>query len=136
MNTSSCLCGKIKYRVDGALGDVRYCYCVECRKASGSAYTANAQIPSENFEILEGENLLGSYESSPGKFRYFCSNCASPIYAALDSQPEFVRIRLGGLNFEPDTRITAHMWVKEKPEWCAISDDLPQYETIYDGSKD
>ncbi|MBV1883356.1 MAG: GFA family protein [Pseudomonadales bacterium] len=135
MNTGSCLCGKIKYRVRGALGDVRYCYCEACRKVTGSAFTANAKIPFEKFEFIEGKNFISVYESSPNKFRYFCSQCASPIYASVGEEPAFVRVRLGGLNFNPETQITAHMWVSEKPEWFVIADDLPQYPTIYDGSK-
>ena len=88
------------------------------------------------FKFLAGEDLLSIYESTHNKYRYACSKCSSPIYATVGKSPESVKVRLGGLDFEPETNITAHMWVNEKPEWCLISDNLPQYETIYDRSKD
>lgn len=136
MNTGSCLCGKVTYQIKGALGDVRYCYCETCRKASGSAFSANAKIPQQHFTLLRGWESLSRYESRPGKYRYFCSCCGSPIYVTVREEPDLVRVRLGGLNFEPETAITAHMWVDEKPLWHVIHDDLPQYPDVYDGSLD
>ena len=86
--------------------------------------------------VASSNSGLSIQHSPPSLFIFFCSKCGSPIYAAIGENPEFVRVRLGGLNFEPETKITGHMWVNEKPEWCVIADELPQYETIYDGSKD
>jgi len=127
MNTGSCHCGKVTFKVPQQLGDVRYCYCETCRKLSGSAFSAVALIASDGFELLSGQDDLAVYESSPDKFRYYCGHCHCQIHAAVASQPDYVRLRLGVLDFEPDVQIVAHMWVSEKPHWHVIHDDLPQF---------
>lgn len=128
MNTGSCHCRRVAFEVPEQLGDVRFCFCETCRKLSGSAFSAVALVETRKFKILQGHGELRGYESSQGKFRYYCSQCYSPIYVQLESKPETVRIRLGTLNFEPKVNIVGHIWVKEKPKWFKITDDLPQFQ--------
>ena len=128
MPTGSCHCGQVEYEVPETLGDGVFCYCQTCRKLTGTAFASVAPVAEEDFKITKGKELLCHYESSPGKFRYFCSHCHSPIYVQMKPSPEVVRIRLGSLNFEPKVNITKHIWVSEKPEWYSINDDLLQFE--------
>ena len=128
MNTGSCHCKNIVYTINGALSDISLCYCQTCRKLSGAAYSVVARISAYEFKITEGKDSLQTYESSPGKVRYHCCKCCSPIYVIVKSQPEFVRIRLGVLDFDPIVNIVNHIWVSEKPEWHTINDSLPQYQ--------
>ena len=96
--TGSCLCGSIRYEISGELGDFGYCHCTSCRKASGSAHSANSPVDRSDFRLLGGAWTLREYESSPGKIRAFCGGCGSPIFAYLDSSPEVIRVRLGTLD--------------------------------------
>ena len=98
MYKGSCLCGKIRYTIEGELSDFSYCHCSSCRKASGSAFAANAGLERKNFVLTDPEGVLREYESSPGKFRAFCSHCGSPLYAYLAKTPEWIRLRLGSLD--------------------------------------
>ena len=81
----SCLCGEIRYEIRGPLLGINYCHCRQCRKASGSAFAANAGVATKHFELTSGLDSLASYESSPGKKRYFCAKCGSPIYSQYAS---------------------------------------------------
>src|SRR5262245_27363787 len=96
-----CLCGQVQFEIDGEMGPIDYCHCSYCRRASGSAFAANATILSASFKLRSGAGLLKEFESTPGKFRSFCSNCGSPIYARLAAMPEFLRIRVGTLSADP-----------------------------------
>jgi hypothetical protein len=125
--TGQCLCGAVRYVVEGALGDVRYCHCRMCRRATGSAFSANARIPTERFTLLEGTDVINQYEASPGAFRCFCGRCGSPVFAKVASDPGYIRIRLGTLAQPHDVKITAHVWVDSKASWYDIRDDLPRY---------
>lgn len=40
----SCLCGEIRYVTDGDIVGINYCHCVQCRKASGTAFATNAVV--------------------------------------------------------------------------------------------
>ena len=110
------------------LPDVNYCYCETCRKLSGGTYSIVARIPISMLKILKGNQRLHMYSSSLGKHRYYCNNCCSPIFVSIASEPEFVRVRLGVLDFDCKVNVVAHIWVSEKPKWHQITDDLPQYQ--------
>lgn len=126
-----CLCGGIRFRIIGKLGPVGICHCRECRKASGSAFAANAPVRMKYFELTAGADLVSEYESSPGKFRAFCSRCGSPVYSRRTGESDIRRIRLGSLDSDPQRRPLVHVWVDEKAPWYEIRDDLPRYPRDY-----
>ncbi len=128
MLNGSCLCGDVRYEIDGKLGPAGYCHCAQCRRASGSAFAANAPVRTKYFRLLAGKERIREYESSPGKFRAFCSRCGSPMYSRRTSEPELVRIRLGSIDGDPGRRPLAHVWVGSKAPWFVITDDLPQFD--------
>lgn len=123
----SCLCNGIQYEVHSDLGDIVQCHCQKCRKANGSAFATNAAIPTQSFVFLSGESLTAEYESTPGVFRVFCKQCASPLYSRRPSQPDLLRLRIGTLDTPVSTKPTAHIFVDSKAEWDEIADDRPQY---------
>lgn len=128
MHAGSCLCGSIRYSTSEELSDFGYCHCISCRKASGSAYGANAGLQRSSFQLFDKSKQLKEYESSPGKFRAFCGNCGSPIYAYLSKTPDLIRIRLGSLDTPFKKRCQAHSFVSEQASWEIIEGDLPQFD--------
>ena len=127
MLEGGCLCGGVRFRIDGKLGPAGFCHCKQCQRASGSAFAANAPARTAYFHITAGADRVTEYESSPGKFRAFCRTCGSPVYSRRDSEPELRRIRLGTLDSDPGRRPLGHVWVSSKAPWFTITDELPQY---------
>lgn len=128
MYDGSCLCGGVTFRLTERPAAFGYCHCRSCRKASGTAHSANAAVPRGAFVLLQGDSLLREYESSPGKFRAFCSRCGSPIYARLAASPDVLRIRLGALDTPFDGQPEVHTFVADKAPWAPIADGLPQFD--------
>jgi hypothetical protein len=128
MVQGQCLCGKVRFEVSGHLGSTRLCYCELCRRANGSAFSANVRVPASSYKLLSGAGLIREYESSPGAFRAFCSFCGSPVYARVISDPDHTRVRLGTLDTGASAIVAAHVWVRSKPHWYEITDEMPQYE--------
>ena len=128
MLEGGCLCGGVRFRIDGKLGPAGFCHCKQCQRASGSAFAANAPARTRYLQLVSGSELVTEYESSPGKFRAFCRRCGSPLYSRRDSEPELRRIRLGTLDGDPGRRPLAHVFVGSKAPWFAIHDALPQFE--------
>ena len=126
MHRGSCLCGGVAYEIDGELGDFGYCHCRSCRKASGSAFGANAGIDRAAFRLVRGAELIREFESSPGKLRVFCSTCGSPLYAHLTKSPGVIRLRLGSLDTPFAKRARAHTFVSHQADWEEIGADIPQ----------
>ena len=127
MTTGGCLCGTIRYRITGKLGPVIYCHCSQCRRASGSAFAANAPVRTKYLEWEKGEDFIQEYESSPGKLRAFCRHCGSALYSRRRDRPDERRIRLGTLDGDPERRSVGHFFASSKAPWYEIEDDLPQY---------
>jgi putative intracellular protease/amidase len=123
----SCLCGAVRYAIAGELGEFGYCHCKSCRKASGTAHAANAPVDRENFRMLQGADGVRQFESSPGKFRAFCSRCGSPLYAYLAASPGVLRVRLGTLDTPFTKQARAHTFVSDKAPWEEIGAPLPQF---------
>ena len=128
MYQGSCLCGQISYQIEGDLSDFGYCHCTSCRKASGAAHGANAGVERSEFSLSDSHGLLREYESSPGKFRAFCSNCGSPLYAYLSRTSELIRVRLGTLDSVFTKHAKAHTFVGDTASWEEIGGDLPQFD--------
>ena len=127
MHNGSCLCGSVRYELSTELGDFGYCHCTSCRKASGSAHAANSPVDRSAFVLISGADTLREFESSPGKFRAFCSRCGSPIYAYLATSRDVLRIRLGSLDSSFAKQPKAHTFVSDKATWEPIDDGLPQF---------
>lgn len=133
MYKGSCLCGKVTFEILGAIGNIIFCHCSQCRKAQGSAFGANGFVKREDFNFIGGEDNLSSYESSSGKHRCFCRTCGSPILSRRDDVPEMIRIRLGTVEADIDEKPVGHIFAASKANWYEITDDLPRYEEYEPG---
>jgi hypothetical protein len=96
MLSGSCLCGSVAYEVDASPGPIVHCHCITCRKTHGSAFSTVTNVPRDRFRWTRGEDLLKGFESSPGKTRYFCSQCGSHVVAAREGK-ETLLLRMGCL---------------------------------------
>ena len=125
MLNGSCLCGGVAYEVDVASGPIVHCHCATCRKAHGSAFSSVMPVPRDRFRWVRGEDLLSTFESSPGKFRRFCSRCGSQIFAERPAQPN-VLLRLGCLDTPITDRPKQHIWRSDGASWFDPKDQLPE----------
>lgn len=127
MLKGSCACGRVRYEIRGGLvGPVGYCHCWQCRKHSGSSFGTTAAVKAAEFFVVSGEELLSSWQSSPGIHRFFASCCGSPIYKRLNNAPEALGLRLGTLDSDPSRTVEQHIFVSSKAPWVEIHDALPQ----------
>ena len=116
MLNGSCLCGGVAYEVDAELGRIAHCHCPTCRKTHGTAFSSVTAVPREKFRWTKGAELLGAFESSPGKFRRFCTRCGSHVMAERIAQPN-VLLRLGCLDTTVAERPQVHIWRSEGASW-------------------
>lgn len=103
------------------------CYCSKCRAASGASFATNIIVDADSFRITAGKESLAAFESSPKKFRYFCSVCGSPIYSHGENTKKIVSVRCGTLRQDPGIRVAYHAFVASKAPWVDIHDDQPQF---------
>jgi hypothetical protein len=124
--TGQCLCGGVRFEINGELAAIQICYCKQCQRAQGTALATNIPVAVSAFRLICGDELIRGYESSPGKQRCFCGICGSPLYSKRESLPDVLRIRAGLLDGALATQPVAHFHTDSKPNWWQIRDDLPQ----------
>ena len=127
MLKGSCACGRVRYEIRGELvGPVTYCHCWRCRKHSGSSFGTTAPIRAADLHFVTGEELLSSWESSPGTHRFFAGCCGSPLYKRNDEIPAALGLRLGTLDTDPGRPAEMHFMVGSRVPWLTIEDALRQ----------
>jgi hypothetical protein len=126
MLNGSCACGRIRYEIRGELiGPITYCHCWRCRKHSGSSFGTTVGVRSDDFVLVSGDELVSSWESSPGIHRHFAGCCGSPLFKKPDDAPGLLGFRLGTLDSDPGRMADLHYMVGSKAPWVELSDRLP-----------
>ena len=130
--TGSCLCGDVRFEVEGPLEPLSHCHCSMCRKAHGAAFASFAAAPARAFRWLGGTERIRRFESSPGALRPFCSRCGSTVPMAGEGWDR-VFIPLGLLDGDPKLGPLPHIFVGSKAPWYEIHDATPQYDAYPPG---
>ena len=122
-----CLCGGVRFRVAERPNDATYCHCEHCRRRTGTAFSLSAGVPTSGFEVLQGEELIRSFQPPGGSPKAFCSNCGGHLYAG-DRQSDSIHVRFGAFDEDPGVRPSRHQFVDSAAPWDTIPDDgLPRY---------
>src|SRR3546814_7038212 len=70
----SCLCGEIRFEIDGKIGAAGQCHCSKCRKVSGTDGNAVFYASTAGFRWLAGEDLIERFVVPDGRgwTSHFC----------------------------------------------------------------
>lgn len=125
MIKGSCLCGGVDIEIDETkIAMMSNCFCVNCRKVSGAAYGTVLQVAPEGFKWLSGEDLVSTYESSPGNNRAFCRTCGSRLPQSNPAWP-FISIPAGILDGDPKMIPLANSFTASSPPWHTVDESIP-----------
>jgi len=127
MVRGSCLCGRVRYEVRGAVRDLSHCHCSMCRKAHGASFSTYARVDPGEFAYLRGEHSVVRFRSSPEVERTFCGACGANLTFRFDGIPGSLWVAAGSLDDDPGVRPAFHIFVASKAPWVEIADALPQY---------
>jgi hypothetical protein len=126
----SCLCGGVKFEVTEAPATLRHCHCESCKKLSGGAATVNGRVPSSAIRVLEGQELLRTFQPVEGSAKTFCVACGSNLFGGGWPDSEIASVRATALDDAVDARPSAHIYVRSVAAWETLPDDgLDRFET-------
>ena len=125
----SCLCGEVRYVVDGPGMTARHCHCQRCRRARGAAHASNWIVAREAFRWTHGEASVRRYKVPDAQHftQSFCGRCGAAAPTDDDARKIAV-VPLGGLDDLPPIPPREHIWTASIPSWSGIYDALPQHE--------
>ncbi len=127
MIRGSCLCGQVRFELDGGVQLINHCHCSMCRKAHGAAFGSFLHAQGRGFRWVSGEGLVQRYVSSPDNHRAFCRVCGSNL-PVLEGEGAHVILPAGTLDDDPGVRPAVHIHVSSKAPWYAITDSIPQFD--------
>jgi hypothetical protein len=119
----SCLCGGVKFELTEAPETLRICHCASCKKLSGSIGTVNARVPAAAIRIVEGEDLLQTYQPVEGTAKTFCLACGSNLFGGGWPEAEIASVRAPAIDDPLDARPSVHVFVRSVAEWETLPDD-------------
>jgi len=126
--TGGCLCGAVRYSIDGPLRPVVLCHCTQCRRSTGHFMAATA-AHHRDFR-LTSDSQLRWYESSGEARRGFCGRCGSTLFWQGRGR-DYLSIAAGTLDGPTGLNSACHIFVADKGDYYSIGDGLPQ---LPDGS--
>jgi len=124
--TGACLCGAVRYELQGPFLQLAHCHCSLCRKHHGAPFVSWLVGPLDGYRLLAGGEQVGRYDSSPGLHRLFCTTCGSVLPTPMTGHGVVVS-PAGNLEGDFGPVPAHHMFVASKASWYEITDDLPQH---------
>jgi len=121
--TGTCLCGGIRFSVAQPFERVTACHCESCKRISGGVGTASGRARSDDVRILEGRELITSYQPGEGSAKSFCSVCGTNLFGGGWPESEFCSVRLPALDEPFAGPIESHMFVRSIAPWEVLPDD-------------
>jgi hypothetical protein len=118
VKVGGCLCGGVRYQVNGPLRPIVACHCTQCRKTSGH-YVAATQCLCRELAI-SGETLRW-FKSSPTAERGFCYVCGSNLFWRRFGN-DHVSIWAGTIDGETGLRMESQMYPEFKGDYYSLPD--------------
>jgi hypothetical protein len=124
-NKGQCLCGTVRYEVDGPFSMMVNCHCSRCRKHHGAPFATFVAAPLSGFRWVSGQEAISTFTTDVGT-RSFCSACGS-VTPMLVEQMGMAMCPAGNLEGDLGIKPQTHIFAASKAPWYEITDSLPQH---------
>jgi hypothetical protein len=122
--SGGCLCGRVRYEVDGPLRDVLVCHCGRCRRTHGHV-AAYSECADSELVLLAADGL--SWYVADGRARGFCSGCGASLFWREEGEGR-TSIAAGTLDEPTGLRTVAHIYTASQGDYYEIEGELERYE--------
>jgi hypothetical protein len=122
MHKGACLCGAVRFEIEGTLPAPNACHCSQCRKQSGH-FWASTDVRRDALKI-HGSGRVTWFRSSEKVQRGFCSTCGSFLFWDPIGRDK-IAVAMGAFEKPTDSRLAMHIFVADKGDYYDIADGLP-----------
>ena len=128
--TGGCLCGQVRFEVDGDAGPFFLCHCSHCRRDTGSAHASNLFMAPGRLDWQAGQERVTRFDL-PGTrhTRCFCSTCGSALPYVRPGGAGLV-VPAGSLHGPVGLRPTAHIFTASRADWDHALEQLPFFDGL------
>lgn len=125
VHAGGCLCGGVRYRIEGPLPPGGHCHCASCRRATGAVAVTWVTVPLARFRIVKGAAAV--YRSSPPVERTFCPACGSSLTYFTRNAPDEIDVTLATLDDAAALPPDRHTFHGERLPWLRLDEHLVAY---------
>lgn len=128
--TGSCLCGSVRYTVQGVPKRAFHCHCSRCRKATGTGHASNLFVAG-TLAWDAGEALVRQFKVPKAKrfTNAFCSECGARVPRSAAGSG-MVMIPMGSLDVEPGIEPQARIFLGSRAAWSCSDQALPGFDAM------
>jgi hypothetical protein len=129
-HSGSCLCGAVRFEIEGQFERFYLCHCAHCRKDSGSAHAANLFSSTARLKWVSGQDKVAQFKlASTQHSRSFCSICGSAL-PNIQLNGALLVVPAGSLNTEVGLRPDAHIFVSSRAGWDHGLEAVPMVDRL------
>lgn len=129
-HSGSCLCGQVKFEIQGDFDSFYLCHCKFCQKDTGSAHGANLFATKAQLTWIVGSQMVQNFTlPSTRHAKSFCNRCGS----ALPNQQmdgSLLVVPAGCLDTEIGAKPTAHLFLVSRASWDDGLEKIEKYERL------
>lgn len=122
----SCLCGEVRFEIDGRVSPIGLCHCSKCRKATGTGAVCDLMTSARSLRFTQGEARVRHFMQPSGYRTAFCEQCGSPM-PKPQRNGKLWWVPAGSLDDDPLVGIAAHIYVDSKAPWDVIPEGVEQF---------
>ncbi len=125
-----CLCGAVRYRLNGDPITFYVCHCTDCQTASGSSFALSMLVPRDAIELLRGVPELHEVDLPDGRRKRAnrCPICATNVWGAPHRFPQILNLHPGTLDDTSWLEPVGHIWTRSAQPWLRMPMDGLCYE--------
>jgi hypothetical protein len=129
--TGGCLCGALRYEVEGEPISMGHCYCADCRKASGSGFIPFMNVAADAVRFSgEARHFTSKAWHGGDAVRNFCPACGGLVFGGEVGESTSFTIYAGSLDdpsiFQPRVAIFAG----SRPAWAIIPPGVTAFDRM------
>ncbi|MEM7562273.1 MAG: GFA family protein, partial [Pseudomonadota bacterium] len=115
-----CLCGGVRYRIEGPLRDIINCHCENCRRTHGhvAAYTS---VDQSDLIFIHQETLRWYFDESPKTRRGFCRGCGASLFWDACNGNNRMGVAAGSLDDSGCLKTIGHVYVAEAGKYYSAT---------------
>ena len=117
-----CLCGAVQFVATGEPLGVAWCHCDSCRRHSGAPVSVFVAFRRDAYTVTNGE--ITKFNSSPGRWRGFCSRCGSTLTCEGESSSPETHFHIGAFEEAAQFKPSRHIFPEERLPWLHLAEDV------------
>lgn len=120
-----CLCGAVRYRIDGPIAPGEHCHCSLCRRSTGAVAVTWITVRCDAFRLLRGSPRI--YRSSAAVERSFCGDCGAQLTFRRDTEPATIDVTVATLDVPERHPPDRHIFHADRVAWLRLDEHLIAY---------